>query len=800
MRILIKGGVWKNTEDEILKAAVMKYGKNQWARVASLLNRKSAKQCKARWYEWLDPSIKKTEWSREEEEKLLHLAKLMPNQWRTIAPIVGRPAGQCMEHYEKLLDQAQDDKSEEMAVDDPRRLRPGEIDPTPETKPARPDPIDMDEDEKEMLSEARARLANTKGKKAKRKVRERMLEESRRLAMLQKRRELKAAGIESRLTLGGKRKYMDYAREIPFQKVPQPGFYDVTEENEEASKLALDPKAFGVELQKLEGKSAKEEEERQRKKDQKLMNNLFKENAPAAILKISQEVDPVALRRRAPLELPAPQVSESELEDIVKLGKNSLLAQSEGGVAATQALLGDYSQAFKPTPTPMRTPQHEDIIMQEAKNLRALREMTPLTQQELPELYEGTGFDGAAPRKANFATPNTVISSIQATPSRGAVPGTPMSVASSYAKGSNKLVRDQLGLNSASTMMGDDSFSVSEMSGIVSRSDRERNKALQKSLLSKLKALPEPEYTYEVALPADLAAEEEEDLHAMAGKPEDAAEVEVRRQKRREEAHRREMARRSEVLKRGLPRPAYISESLAKPSLSKDHYPAEMVSASALVNQEMLNLLHYEDQKYPFEMSAAKRARISIDDFEIIEATDLHAAADLIEKEMKAIDGGDNAGEEEKFTAFVDQIMNSNENKFFVPNDQVEGGGLLKVPGNKTEYLLALKSQFKAIQSRFEKDRKKASKMEHKQNVLTQGYASRGVALRKSIDENHKSFGQAALDLDCLQYLRDQEMKVATQRLERLKKEATEAETVERTLQTQYADLVRFARASGISM
>ena len=47
-------------------------------------------------------------------------------------------------------------------ADDPRRLRPGEIDPNPEAKPARPDPIDMDEDEKEMLSEARARLANTK--------------------------------------------------------------------------------------------------------------------------------------------------------------------------------------------------------------------------------------------------------------------------------------------------------------------------------------------------------------------------------------------------------------------------------------------------------------------------------------------------------------------------------------------------------------------------------------------------------------------------------------------------------------
>ena len=40
---------------------------------------------------------------------------------------------------------AEDEASE---ADDPRRLRPGEVDPTPETKPARPDPIDMDEDGK----------------------------------------------------------------------------------------------------------------------------------------------------------------------------------------------------------------------------------------------------------------------------------------------------------------------------------------------------------------------------------------------------------------------------------------------------------------------------------------------------------------------------------------------------------------------------------------------------------------------------------------------------------------------------
>lgn len=77
------------------------------SRISSLLVRKTPKQCKARWYEWLDPSIKKTDWSVQEDEKLLHLAKLMPTQWRTIAPIVGRTAAQCLERYQKLLDEAE---------------------------------------------------------------------------------------------------------------------------------------------------------------------------------------------------------------------------------------------------------------------------------------------------------------------------------------------------------------------------------------------------------------------------------------------------------------------------------------------------------------------------------------------------------------------------------------------------------------------------------------------------------------------------------------------------------------------
>ena len=54
---------------------------------------------------------------KTEDEKLLHLAKLMPTQWRTIAPIVGRTATQCLERYQKLLDDAEAKDSKKPRLD-----------------------------------------------------------------------------------------------------------------------------------------------------------------------------------------------------------------------------------------------------------------------------------------------------------------------------------------------------------------------------------------------------------------------------------------------------------------------------------------------------------------------------------------------------------------------------------------------------------------------------------------------------------------------------------------------------------
>ena len=78
-----------------------------------------------------------------------------------------------------------------------------------------------------MLREARARIANIKGKKAKRKERDKQLEDAKKLAQLQKKRELLAAGItfNKRQKING----VDYSSEIPFEREVPTGRFEPDE-------------------------------------------------------------------------------------------------------------------------------------------------------------------------------------------------------------------------------------------------------------------------------------------------------------------------------------------------------------------------------------------------------------------------------------------------------------------------------------------------------------------------------------------------------------------------------------------
>jgi pre-mRNA-splicing factor CDC5/CEF1 len=683
---VVKGGVWTNIEDEILKAAVSKYGLNQWARVSSLLARKTPKQCKARWAEWLDPGIRKIEWSREEDEKLLHLAKLMPTQWRTIAPIVGRTATQCLERYQKLLDEAEARESGELGLggpdggetappsaDDVRRLRPGETDPDPESKPARPDTIDLDEDEKEMLSEARARLANTQGKKAKRKARERQLEESRRLAVLQKRRELKSAGINVKVTTK-KKGQMDYNADVPFEKAPAPGFYDTQEEqaeNERAREMFDPRKQQLANKRKQDQQEGDDQEHKRRKNDKDSNSSVAAAAARAAQLQKIREAEQSSKRRG--LVLPAPQVSESELEDIVKMGmsgdKANMMAEASEN-DATRGFVSNYSNTMGATPirTP-RAPQEEDRIANELRNARARTEtQSALLGGDNTPLHENgnatTGYEGIAPSKQASFTPNPLATplrngmngSMGATPARG--PGaTPM-----------RTPRDNFSLNQ------DDGSSVV---GQTPRDIRLRDQATKNSLRGKLAALPRPKETeWELELPE----EQDESSASTSGQltAEDAAIRDARNAQLAEAAAQAEFKRQTLVVQKGLPRPKVVDVEAMLHNARDISDPIERSIA-----EEMALLVANDAQKFggakvkghakpiqPLNEEALQRAQMEVV-LEMGQSADRASFGSAFEKEWQRVHssnnilpglagyGEDEIDEEQLLTEAFDNIQNS---------------------------------------------------------------------------------------------------------------------------------------------
>ncbi|KAL7752780.1 Pre-mRNA-splicing factor cef1 [Sorochytrium milnesiophthora] len=817
MRIVVKGGVWKNTEDEILKAAVMKYGKNQWARISSLLTRKTPKQCKARWYEWLDPSIKKTEWAKEEDEKLLHLAKLMPTQWRTIAPIVGRTPSQCLERYQKLLDDAE----QEMAAtsesgggaadraptaDDVRKLRPGEIDPDPEAKPARPDPVDMDEDEKEMLSEARARLANTQGKKAKRKARERQLDESRRLAALQKRRELKAAGIYVGAS-HRKRGEMDYSVDIPFERKPLSGFFDTTQELNKRSGNAFENKL----VSKLDGKRKAEFEEQERKKDIKKRKareesgNTF---VPGSDSQKQAFEEPERSAKRSQLTLPAPQVSDAELDEIVKLsfaGEATKSMVEQSGHDGTTTLLSNYSamSANLPMRTP-RTPAAVDTVRQEARNLLAMKNMqTPLLGEESTPLHSsgGTGFDGITPRRAVAQTPNAML--LQMTPRGGASSAgsmTPRSVAGSSTPMRTPF-RDEMGINTPSRQFEE-----------TPRNERQRIQAQRSSLAQALATLPKPKNDFQIIVPdANSQAENEAAMAADKSKSGTAAQTpdlsdmhkEHLRQARALEDEQR--AKQSQAVQRQLPRPTLLPPT-SKTTMPSGIYAhnAELQSAEALVLQEMVELLKTDMHEHPqpgappaappasvledYSLAQMARARALVD-HELERVVDqMGGLPDLLK--MYGDDDGDSdhdshykAKSAEVLRDFVQReegwLLDPKQGKYIQIND-----------ADNEQLVTAYRNAFEANRARMYKESQRAAKFEKKLNVVLGGYQSRASTLRSQLASGYAELGASAEELDVFSLLQQNEQQSIPLRIGELTQQVEEAKRTNSELQSRYADLV----------
>ncbi|KAK2650383.1 hypothetical protein Ddye_017872 [Dipteronia dyeriana] len=81
---LVKGP-WNKEEDDLLVELVREQGNKKWSEISNRFPGRIGKQCRERWHNHLNPEIKRSAWTEEEEATLIKLHEKYGNKWAEIS-------------------------------------------------------------------------------------------------------------------------------------------------------------------------------------------------------------------------------------------------------------------------------------------------------------------------------------------------------------------------------------------------------------------------------------------------------------------------------------------------------------------------------------------------------------------------------------------------------------------------------------------------------------------------------------------------------------------------------------------
>ena len=101
---LVKGR-WSKGEDTLLLQLISQASDNpNWSQIAEQISGRTHKQCRERWCNSLDPSLKKSPWTNKEDAVLRQQHRKLGNQWAEIAKLLpGRTPSSVKLRWRLLL-------------------------------------------------------------------------------------------------------------------------------------------------------------------------------------------------------------------------------------------------------------------------------------------------------------------------------------------------------------------------------------------------------------------------------------------------------------------------------------------------------------------------------------------------------------------------------------------------------------------------------------------------------------------------------------------------------------------------